>query len=60
VTASFLNISISLQTVFAADAHLAGQVLCEKPAVNRGKSQNDLIGTRMPTVSSKEGQHLKQ
>jgi hypothetical protein len=56
VTASFLNISISLQTVSAADAHLAGQVLCEKPAVNRGKSQNDL----MPTVSIEEGQHLKQ
>jgi hypothetical protein len=49
-----------LKTVFAAVAHLAkGQVLREAPTVNKGKSLQFRIGTQMPTVSSKEGQHLK-
>jgi hypothetical protein len=34
-----LNISLYLQILFAADAHLAdGQLLLEKPTVNDGKS----------------------
>jgi hypothetical protein len=46
--------------VFTADTHTAEeQHLCEKTVVNRGKCQTFLIGTRMPTVSSKEGQNLK-
>jgi hypothetical protein len=50
----------TLHTVFLTDAHLAeGQVLREEPTVNRGKSLKFRVETRMPTVSSKEGQHLK-
>jgi hypothetical protein len=52
--------SVFLQTVLAADAHLAErQVLHEKPAVNKGKSLNFREGTRISTVLSKEGQNLK-
>jgi hypothetical protein len=34
-------------------------ILCEETAVDKGKSQEFRIGTRILTVSSKEGQHLK-
>jgi hypothetical protein len=51
---------ISLQTIFAADAHLAeGEVLLEKPTVHKWKSRKFEVGTLIPTVSSKEGQNLK-
>lgn len=50
----FLNISISLQTVLAADAHLAaGQLSYDEPAVNIGKSKIFWIVIRILTVSSK-------
>jgi hypothetical protein len=50
-----------LQTIFAADAHLAeGQLLHEEPAANKEKHQTFQKGTRMLTVSSKEGQNLKR
>jgi hypothetical protein len=50
-----------LQTIFAADAHLAeGQLLNKEPAVNKEKYLTFQIGTRMLTVSSKEGQNLKR
>jgi hypothetical protein len=46
-----------LQTVFAAYARLAeGQILHEEPTVDKGKSLKFRVGTRMPTVRSKEGQ----
>lgn len=49
----------SLRTVFAADAHLSeGQFLREELTANR-KVLQFLIATRIPTVSIKEGQHLK-
>jgi hypothetical protein len=48
----------SLHTVFAADAHLAeGQHLREVPTEDKGKSIKFREGTRMPTVSIKEGQN---
>jgi hypothetical protein len=51
VTKCLLNISIYLQSVFAADAHLAeGQVLREKPIVNKGKSLKFREGTQMKLV----------
>jgi hypothetical protein len=51
--------SISLQTVFAADAHLAErQVLREEPTENRGKSPKFLVETQMSKLSSKEGKDL--
>jgi hypothetical protein len=31
----------------------------EEPTVNKGESKKFLVGTRMPTVSSKEGQNFK-
>jgi hypothetical protein len=53
------NMSVSLQTVFASDAHLAeGQDLCEEPTATRGKCLKFREGTRMPTVSSKKEQNL--
>jgi hypothetical protein len=49
-----------LQTALAAGAHLAeGQVVREEPTVNKGKSLKFPEGTRLPTVSGKEGQNLK-
>jgi hypothetical protein len=54
-----LNMSVSLHTVFSADALPAeGQVLREEPTVNKGKSLKFQEGARMPTASSKEGQNL--
>jgi hypothetical protein len=52
--------SVSLQTIFLADAHLAdGQVLHEESTANKGKALKFRAGTRMSTVSSKEEQNLK-
>jgi hypothetical protein len=60
VTICLLNISVYLHTVFAADGHLVeGKVLREEPTVNKGRSLKFLVGTRMPIVSSNEGQNLK-
>jgi hypothetical protein len=45
---------------FKADARLAdGHFLSQETAVNKGKSLNFWTATRMPKVSSKEGQKLK-
>jgi hypothetical protein len=52
-----LKISIDLQTEFAADTQLAeGQWLKEQ--LNVVKLRMFRVGTRMPTVSRREGQHL--
>jgi hypothetical protein len=52
-----LNIYLNLQTVFATDTHLAeGQWLTEQ--LNVVKLRMFRVGTRMPTVSRLEGQHL--
>jgi hypothetical protein len=60
VTSCFLTISVPLQTVFVADAHIAeGQTLFEDTAVIKGKSKKIQIGTRTQTVSSKEGKNLE-
>jgi hypothetical protein len=46
--------------LFSCDAHQeAGQLSYEDPAVNKETSLKFRIGTLIPTVSSKEGQHLK-
>jgi hypothetical protein len=51
-----LNISVDLQTAFAADTHLAeGQWLKEQ--LNVVKLRRFRVGTRMPTVSRTEGQY---
>jgi hypothetical protein len=53
----FLKISIALQTALAAETHLAeGQWLEEQ--LNMVKLSMFREGTRMPTVSRREGQHL--
>jgi hypothetical protein len=52
--------SISLQTAFSADSHQTErQVLREEPTAKKEKSLKFRVGTRMSTVSSKEGQNLK-
>jgi hypothetical protein len=54
------NTSASLQTTFAADAHLAeGQLLLEELTLNNAKSLIYRAGTRRPTISKMEGQNLK-
>jgi hypothetical protein len=54
-----LKISARLQTVFAAETHLAeGQWLEEN--VNTVKLRMFRAGTRMPIVSRTKGQHLAQ
>jgi hypothetical protein len=59
ITKLFLKMSKSLNTVFAADAHLAeGQFLREEPTVNKGKSLKFREGARIPTVASEEEQNL--
>jgi hypothetical protein len=48
-----LNISVSLQTVFAAITRLAGdKFLREEPTINKGKSSKFRAGTGMPIVSN--------
>jgi hypothetical protein len=52
-----LKISVDLQTAFAAETHLAeGQWLKEQ--LNVVKLRIFRVGTRMQTVSRREGQHL--
>jgi hypothetical protein len=54
------NTSTSLQTILAADAHLAeGQVLLEEQTLNNAKSLIYRGGTPRPTISKIEGQVLK-
>jgi hypothetical protein len=54
------NTSASLQTTFAADAHLAeGQFLLAEQTLNIAKSLIYRAGTRRPTISKMEGQNLK-
>jgi hypothetical protein len=55
----FLNILKSLQTTLAADVHLTGQFLTDELKVNTEKSLRYRAGTRSPTDSKREGQHLK-
>jgi hypothetical protein len=51
--------STSLQTILAADAHLAeGQFLHEEQTLNKAKSLMYRGGTRTPTTSKTEGQNL--
>jgi hypothetical protein len=51
---------IPLNSVYAADVHLAqGQILREELTVNKGKYLEFRTGTRIQTVSSKEGQYLR-
>jgi hypothetical protein len=52
------NMSTSLQTTLAAEAHLAGQFLLEEQTPNVEKSLIYRTGTRRPTVSKTEGQNL--
>jgi hypothetical protein len=53
------NMSTSLQTTLAAEAHLAeGQFLLEEQTLNIEKPLIYRTGTRRPTVSKTEGQHL--
>jgi hypothetical protein len=55
------NMSTSLQTTLAAEAHLAeGQFLLEEQTLNIEKSLIRVYrtGTRRPTVSKTEGQNL--
>jgi hypothetical protein len=53
------NMSTSLQTTLAADAHLAeGQVLLEEQTLNNAKSLTYRAGTRRPANSKTEGQGL--
>jgi hypothetical protein len=53
----FLNISVHLQSAFAAETRLAeGQWLEEQ--LNWVKLRMFRVGTRIPTVSRAEGQHL--
>jgi hypothetical protein len=59
VTSCFLNILISLHTVFSVDVHQAGQFLRDETPANKGKSLKFQTGTQMPTFSSKEEQNLK-
>jgi hypothetical protein len=54
------NTSTSLQTILAADAHLAeGQFFPEEQTLNKEKSLIYRAGTRRPTISKTEGQNLK-
>jgi hypothetical protein len=60
VTKYSLNISISLQTMFAADAYLLQrQVLCEKPAANRRRPLKFRVGARKQIVSGNEEHQFK-
>jgi hypothetical protein len=53
----FLKISVRLQTAFSAETRLAGGQWLEAH-VNMVTLRMFRIGTRMPTVSRTEGQHL--
>jgi hypothetical protein len=53
------NMSMSLQTTLAAEAHLAeGQFLLKEQTLNKEKSLIYRTGIRRPTVSKTEGQNL--
>jgi hypothetical protein len=54
------NTSTSLQTVLAADAHLAGgQFLHEEQTLNKAKFLIYRAGTRLPAISKTEAQNLE-
>jgi hypothetical protein len=52
--------STSLQTILAAEAHLAeGQFLLAEDTLNMGKPLICRTGTRRPTISKEEEQWIK-
>jgi RNA-binding protein YlmH len=52
-----LQVSVYLQTAFAAETHLAEEQWL-KEQLNVVKLRMSRVGTQMPTVSRTEGQHL--
>jgi hypothetical protein len=53
------NMSMSLQTTLAADAHLAEGQFIDEQTLNNANSPIYQAGTRRPTISKTEGQNFK-